>query len=90
MRSDCLGDARNIIPNLSMSYRLVAACIISTAQQARPKVKGHNDPALDQLISVSVLDESHSNIISYTIGVMNGVYAEKIHLGAQLHKQTCV
>lgn len=42
IRSACLGDARNIIPNRSISYRLTAACIISTAQQASPKVKGHS------------------------------------------------
>ena len=30
--------------NLSMSYLGAAICIISTAQQARPKVRGHNEP----------------------------------------------
>jgi hypothetical protein len=61
IKSDCLGDALKIIPNLSISYRLTAACIISTAQQARPKVSGHNEPALAQLIKDKTLDESHSN-----------------------------
>lgn len=44
IRSDCLGLARKITPNLSKSYLLTVACIISTAQQARPKVKGQNEP----------------------------------------------
>lgn len=65
IRSACLGEARNIIPNLSMSYRLTAACIISTAQQARPNVKGHRDPARAQVISDSTLDDNHSNFIMY-------------------------
>ena len=65
MRSDWRGEARKIIPNLSISYRLVAACIISTAQQAKPKVRGHKDPARDQPINVRVLEESHSKVINY-------------------------
>lgn len=54
-----------MIPNLSMSYRLTAACIISTAQHAKPKVNGHNDPALAQPISDKTRDESHSNFINF-------------------------
>jgi hypothetical protein len=46
-----------------MSYRLVAACIISTAQQARPKVKGHSDPALAQETKDNTLDVNHSTFI---------------------------
>jgi len=65
IKSDCLGDALKIIPNLSMSYLLTAACIISTAQQANPKVKGHSDPALAHPISDKTLDESHSNFINF-------------------------
>ena len=48
-----------------MSYLLTAACIISTAQHAKPKVKGHNEPARAQVISDSTLDDSHSNFIIY-------------------------
>lgn len=44
IRSDCLGLALKIIPKRSKSYLLRVACIISTAQQANPKVKGHKDP----------------------------------------------
>jgi hypothetical protein len=46
-----------------MSYRLKAACIISTAQQAKPKVKGHIEEALDHPIKDKSLEESHSSFI---------------------------
>lgn len=65
IRSECLGDARSTTPNLSQSYRLTAACIISTAQQAKPKVNGHSEPALAQLIKVKVLDTSHSTFMYF-------------------------
>gem|GEM_PF-5631582 len=39
--SACLGEALNIIPNLSISNLDAAACIISIAQQAKPIVTGH-------------------------------------------------
>ena len=51
IKSDCLGLARKITPNRSKSYRLTVECIISTAQQANPNVKGHNDPCLDHEIT---------------------------------------
>lgn len=63
MRSDWRGEARNIIPNRSISYLLTAACIISTAQQASPNVKGHNDPALAQPIKDKTFEDSHSSFI---------------------------
>ena len=47
-RSACLGVGLKITPNLSKSYLLTVECIISTAQQANPKVKGHKDPDLAQ------------------------------------------
>jgi hypothetical protein len=46
--SDCFGVALKITPNLSKSYRLTVACIISTAQQAKPKVNGQKDPCRAQ------------------------------------------
>jgi hypothetical protein len=46
-RSACLGVGLKITPNLSKSYLLTVACIISTAQHAKPNVKGHKDPDLD-------------------------------------------
>jgi hypothetical protein len=46
-----------------MSYRLKAACIISTAQQARPKVKGHSEPARAQEITDKSFVEIHSSFI---------------------------
>ena len=64
IKSDCLGDALKIIPKRSISYLLTAACIISTAQQAKPKVKGHKDPARDQLIKANVFEDIHSTFIS--------------------------
>lgn len=48
IRSDCRGVALNITPNLSKSYLLTVECIISTAQQAKPKVRGQNEPCLAQ------------------------------------------
>jgi sulfopyruvate decarboxylase TPP-binding subunit len=48
--SACLGLALNIIPSLSMSYLLTATCIISMAQQAKPKVTGHKEPPFAQFI----------------------------------------
>ena len=40
-------------PNLSKSYLGIAVCIISTAQQAKPKVIQCNEPDLDQFIKFS-------------------------------------
>ena len=45
-KSACLGLARNITPNLSKSYLLTVACIISTAQHAKPNVSGQKEPCL--------------------------------------------
>ena len=67
IKSDCRGDALKTIPNLSMSYLLTAACIISTAQHAKPKVSGQSDPALAQPINDDILDDSHSNFIYFKI-----------------------
>ena len=67
IKSDCLGEALNIIPNRSISYLLVAACIISTAQHAKPKVNGHKDPALAQDTKDSTLDVNHSTFIFYVL-----------------------
>jgi hypothetical protein len=50
-----------------MSYRLTAACIISTAQHARPKVRGQSEPARAQaIIAVSFVD-IHSSFIKFFI-----------------------
>ena len=64
MISEWRGEARMTIPNRSMSYRLIAACIISTAQQAKPKVSGHREPALAQEITDKSLEEIHSSFIN--------------------------
>eukprot|EP00519_Triparma_laevis_P015307 CAMPEP_0182491424 /NCGR_PEP_ID=MMETSP1321-20130603/877_1 /TAXON_ID=91990 /ORGANISM="Bolidomonas sp., Strain RCC1657" /LENGTH=87 /DNA_ID=CAMNT_0024693705 /DNA_START=416 /DNA_END=679 /DNA_ORIENTATION=- len=53
MTSDWRGEARNTIPNLSMSYREAALCIISTAQHARPNVIGQSDPLRAQFTKSS-------------------------------------
>ena len=52
-----------------MSYLLTAACIISTAQQAKPNVSGQSDPALAQLTSDKILEVSHSTFIYYKIDI---------------------
>ena len=65
IRSACLGEALKMIPNLSMSYRLTAACIISTAQHASPKVNGQSEPALAQFIKDKIRDATHSIFIKY-------------------------
>tara|TARA_B100000497_G_C7696627_1_gene426158 strand:- start:10059 stop:10202 length:144 start_codon:yes stop_codon:yes gene_type:complete len=46
-----------------MSYRLIAECIISTAQQAKPKVNGHNEPARAQAITDNSFVDIHSSFI---------------------------
>ena len=51
--SDCLGEPLGAAPNLSRSYLGMDVCIISTAQQARPKVIQCNEPALAQLTKFS-------------------------------------
>src|SRR3546814_20721281 len=49
------GDGRNTTPKRSRSSREAPACIISTAQQARPNVIGHIEPVRAQLSSTSEL-----------------------------------
>jgi len=66
--SACRGEARITIPKRSMSYRLIAACIISTAQHANPKVNGHNDPARAHEITEISLVEIHSSFINRFLG----------------------
>src|SRR3990167_6102981 len=51
--SDCLGLGLNIIPKRSKSYLAAPVCIISTAQQAKPKVIGHIEPVLAQVTNLS-------------------------------------
>ena len=43
----------------------MAACIISTAQQASPKVNGHKEPARAQEIIEINFVEIHSSFIKY-------------------------
>src|SRR5437879_2666777 len=54
-----------------MMFRAAPACIISTAQHARPNVTGHSDPVLDQLISLSrlVVTKPSSKTPSITLTV---------------------
>ena len=54
MRSDCLGLALGAVPSLSRSYLGIDVCIISTAQQASPKVIQCKEPVLAQLMTSSV------------------------------------
>lgn len=64
-----------MIPNRSMSYRLIAACIISTAQQANPKVKGHSEPARAQEMIEINLVEIHSSFIKSPISIKKWGYS---------------
>jgi hypothetical protein len=50
-----------------MSYLLTAAWIISTAQQANPKVKGHKDPARAHPINEDIREDNHSNFIKFKL-----------------------
>ena len=56
-----------MIPNLSISYRLTAVCIISTAQQANPNVKGQREPERAQAITDISLVEIHSSFIKIKV-----------------------
>ena len=47
----------------------MAACIISTAQQASPNVSGHKEPALAQEMTESSLVEIHSSFINKKLKV---------------------
>lgn len=50
-----------------MSYRLQEACIISTAQQAKPKVNGQKEPDLAHAIIETSFVEIHSSFILFKI-----------------------
>jgi len=63
IKSEWRGEALKIIPKRSMSYLLIAACIISTAQQANPKVKGHREPERAHAMIEINLVEIHSSFI---------------------------
>lgn len=62
-KSVCLGAGLNKKPNLSMSYLLIAECIISTAQQAKPKLKGHIELTLNQPTRHISFIVNHSDFI---------------------------
>ena len=53
-----------MIPNRSKSYLLAPQCIISTAQQANPKVIGHIEPTRAQFTSASTVVETNSAPLS--------------------------
>src|SRR5260363_244183 len=53
--SDCRGVGRKTTPKRSRPQREAPACIISTAQHAKPKVIGHNEPVRVQLINRSAV-----------------------------------
>lgn len=71
IKSAWRGVARKIIPNRSISYRLTAACIISTAQQASPNVKGQSEPALAHAKSDNIFEYSHSILIINLVVVLS-------------------
>ena len=62
MTSDCRGLGLKMMPNLSKSYLAAPTCIISTAQQARPKVIGHIDPVRAQFTKLSTFDTTNLQV----------------------------
>mmetsp|Transcript_2818 Transcript_2818/g.4088 ORF Transcript_2818/g.4088 Transcript_2818/m.4088 type:complete len:81 (-) Transcript_2818:73-315(-) len=64
-----------MIPNRSKSYRLAPQCIISTAQQARPKVIGQIEPVRAQFTSLSMEDTTNSALL---LGIEGKVGAEEV------------
>lgn len=57
--SDCRGLGRKMIPKRSRSYRAAPACIISTAQQAKPKVIGHIELVRAQFTRLSTFETTN-------------------------------
>ena len=53
--SDWRGLGLKTTPKRSRSYLDAPACIISTAQQAKPNVIGHREPVRAQLINLSAV-----------------------------------
>ena len=71
MTSLCLGLARKMIPSRSWSYLGVDTCIISTAQQARPKVIGQMEPCLAQLTTCNC--QRQRRIGFYSVGTCKDI-----------------
>jgi len=57
----------------------MAVCIISTAQQANPNVKGHNDPARAQAMIEVNFDDTHSSFIYFIFFISNGLLIAASH-----------
>ena len=58
--SPCRGLGLKIMPKRSWSYLGAEVCIISTAQQASPKVTGHMDPVRAQFMRASTFNITYS------------------------------
>ena len=69
MASDCLGLGLKMSPNRSKSYLEAPVCIISTAQQASPKVMGHKDPRRAQFKRSSTFDITKSAALHNPVGL---------------------
>merc|ERR1719266_202166 len=74
MTSACLGDALKTTPYRSMSYLGAAMCIISTAQHARPKVKGHNEHFGPQFTRSSILAMAQSTLSFFSVNLKWGIF----------------
>ena len=72
IRSAWRGVGLNTTPYLSKSYRLVVACIISTAQQASPNVNGQSDPFRTQLTTFG----------TYSVAKFSGIYSISSYLSS--------
>lgn len=74
MRSACRGLALNKSPCRSKSYLGAPVCIISTAQQASPKVMGQRDPRLAQFTKSSTFVMTYSNPLDIPAGGVSPVF----------------
>ena len=71
MQSDWRGEGRRkMTPKLLKSWRYARVCIISTAQQARPKVMEQIEPRRAQFMRSSTLETTNSAALN--MGVRRG------------------
>jgi len=63
IKSACRGEGLKKVPMRSISYLAALACIISTAQQASPKVTGHMDADWAQFARASTFNTKYSPVL---------------------------
>ncbi|GMN37026.1 hypothetical protein TIFTF001_006481 [Ficus carica] len=89
MTSDRRGLGRKMTPNLSKSYLEAPVCIISTAQQASPNVKGQRDPLLAQFTRSSTFDITYSAALDVA-GELAPSYGAGIEAAVEYGLETAV